>query len=58
MLFPVLRGGVVSIFTFAALQRDDFSHDRLPYSMISVTAPVYPEFAVANERRPPITAIR
>jgi hypothetical protein len=39
MFLPVLRGRVVAIFAFAALQCNDFSHGPLPYSMISVTAP-------------------
>jgi hypothetical protein len=38
MLLPVLGGGVVSIFALTALQRDDFSHGPLPYSMMSATA--------------------
>ncbi len=30
MLFPVLRGGVIPVFAFAALQSDNFSHRPAP----------------------------
>jgi hypothetical protein len=31
MLFLILRRRVVAVFTIPALQRDDFSHDLIPF---------------------------
>src|SRR5262249_51831001 len=62
MLFLVLRRRVVAVFAFPALQRDDLSHDPIPfsssarsggkrYSIMSVTAPaptVWPPSRIAK----------
>jgi hypothetical protein len=32
MLLLILRRRVVAVFAIAALQRDDFSHDLIPFS--------------------------
>src|SRR6267143_2298670 len=66
MLFLVLRRCVIAVFAIAALQRNDFAHDLIPfscrvrrfaaekaYSIISATAPaptVCPPSRIANRK--------